>query len=121
MLPVGALARATQPRSPKLFEPQFFPQFSEQPASAPLPRAVQLKVPEPHLHPIGRGLRQRALVGEKLHLRQSTAIFVENLNCPNPLRALAVVNLPQVKHRLLHDALAPATPVLNNRPVSVAN
>jgi hypothetical protein len=80
---------------------------------------VQLKVPQSHLHPIGRGLRQRALGGEKLDVLQSTTIFVENLNGPNPLRALAVVDLPQVKHRLLHDALAPATPVLNNRPVSV--
>jgi hypothetical protein len=78
----------------------------------------QLKVPQPQLHAIGRGPRQPALGGEKLDLLQSTAIFVENsiarIHC-----ALAVVDLPKSSTVLLHDALSSATPVLNNRPVSV--
>ena len=44
---------------------------------------------------------------------KAPAIFVKYLNGPNPLRALAVVDLPQVKHRLLHDVLAPTTPILH--------
>jgi hypothetical protein len=80
---------------------------------------VQFKLPQPHLHSVGRCLRQRALGGEELDLLQGPAIFVEHLNGPNPLRALAVVDLTQIKHRLLHDLLAPTTPILHDRPISV--
>src|SRR5687768_16036349 len=98
MLPVGALPRKAESFAPELIESELLPDLGEQPASTPLPRPVQRKIPQPHLDSVGRGLRQRELRGEELELPCFTPIFVKDFDGSNPLLLLAVVDLSQIQH-----------------------
>jgi hypothetical protein len=119
VLPIGALTRESQALAPKPIEPQLLPQFGEQPAAAPLPRAVQLKIPQAHLHAVGRARGQSALRGKEFELGRPPALLIKDFNGANPLLFLAVVDLPEIKHRVLHDAPGAAAPVFHQRPVIV--
>jgi hypothetical protein len=58
-------------------------------------------------------------LGMAEHAEVFTCVLIEDLNGPYPLLSLAVINLSQIKNRLLDNAIASATPIFYNRPVVV--
>jgi hypothetical protein len=52
-------------------------------------------------------------------LQHCPCVLIEDLNGPDPLLSLAVINLSQIQNRLLDNAIASTTPIFYNRPVVV--
>jgi hypothetical protein len=44
-------------------------------------------------------------------------VLIEDLDGPNPLLSLAVINFYQIQNRLLDNAIGTAAPIFHNRPV----
>ena len=52
-------------------------------------------------------------VGKEFKLLHFASVIIENLNRPNPLLSLAVINLSQIQNRLLDNAIGSATPIFH--------
>ena len=120
MPPAGALARVRQARRPEPIEFELLVKMTRQPACSPLPRAMQFHRIQPHLQPIGPGVLRNALPGGKQReLSMLLAAFVESIDHPAPGLALAVVDLPEIKHRPLYHSTTSAALAFDNAPVTV--
>jgi hypothetical protein len=51
------------------------------------------------------------LCGKEFKLLHCPGVLVKDLNGPNPLLSLAVINLSQIQHRLLNHAIGSVTPI----------
>jgi hypothetical protein len=59
------------------------------------------------------------LCSKEFKLLHCACILVEDLDGPNPLFSLAVINLSQIQNRLLDNAIGSATPIFHNRAVVI--
>ena len=118
--PARAFAAVGQALRPERVEPELLVKVARQPARAPLPRPVQFEVFEPHAHAAVRRVRRHfAIPREERQRARPGAILIEALDDAAPRRALAVVDLAEIKHWPLHDPAARATAALGDRPVAM--
>jgi len=63
--------------------------------------------------------RDQPVGGKQGQWGRALLILIEHLDGLNPGCLLAVIDLPQIKHRALDDLAPGATPVLHNAPIVV--
>ena len=80
---------------------------------------MQLKVAQPYLNTSEQTLGQRTLRGEELQLLGAATVFIEDLDDADPLLFLAIVDLAEIEHGVLHDPMALAPAVFHQRPIVV--
>ena len=116
--PIRALARGRQERTPEVVQAELVPKQHRQPACAPLVRAAQSHAAQPDRNHVAWKRRRNAVFRKQRDLLRPSAV-IEDLDRPDPRRALAVVDLAEIQHVPLNHPPAPNAPVLHHRPTSM--
>jgi len=119
-VPARALAAGQQPFGPKLVESEFLIQMVREPAGTPLARPTQRQLRELDAHDVRAGLRlERAIVGEQRHRARPRLAVGKHLDGFLSGAFLAVVDLAEREHVVLHEGNAGAALVLDDASVTV--
>ena len=108
-----------QARLPEGVELQLRPQLGEEPASAPLARALQAQRSEAHLHAEALRMAWHLAVGGKEGELLRAALFSHRIQAAGPALALRVIEFAEVEHMALNDTRARAAHRFDDAPVTM--
>ena len=118
--PGGPLAAGREPVAPELVEFERRPELTDDPAGAPLPRALQPELAEAHLHAdVDRVRRDRPVGREQGQAELAVRAPFDGLDAPEPAGLLTVVELPEVEHAPIDGPAVGTALLLLDAPVSV--
>ena len=116
--PARALPAHRQPQTPEPIQFQSIPKRQRQPTRAPLPRPMQTQVLDVDANRLAIQLRRFPIVGKQRH-RHWARVPPQHLDRFAPGRPLAVVDLAEIEHLLLHHTAVAVAAVLDHAPVTM--